>query len=187
MKHVMKQRIPTTASQRVRLGLQVLGLAVAALASVATSKGATHEAIYMSWDELRSSARVEPPKHISKRGKIYVHGKLLLVSEPGQGVHVIDNTNPSAPVPRAFIRVPGNLDVAARGNHLYADSAVDLLVFRLHEDPRQIRLVRRMQDVFPYQWRHTLPSSGDRVWPRYPDRNKGAVVGWKRIQRGGWL
>lgn len=185
----MKYSTNAQLSRRLRWGLQILGLGVAALACVATSAPNTHEPIYMSWKAFRSSVKVEPPRAIAVRGKIYVHGTLLLVSEPGKGIHVIDNRDPSAPQPKAFLRVPGNIDLAARGDYLYADSSVDLLVFRLHDDPRQIKLVRRMQDVFPYQWRHLLPQGQGtkRIWPVRPDRSKGAVVGWRRIKRRSWL
>ena len=186
----MKQHALATFPQgphRLRWPLQVLGLTVAALACVATSGGPTHEPIYMDWKELRSAVKVEPPHQPAKRGKIYVHGQLLLISEPGQGIHVIDNRDPTDPRPTAFLRVPGNIDVAARGNHLYVDSAVDLLVFRLHDDPRKIQLVRRLREVFPYQWRHTLPEGDGRVWPAHPDPTKGAVVGWRRIKQRSWL
>lgn len=183
----MKQSVNPPSGPRFRTGLQILALGVAALACVATSAPRTHEPIYMSWKALRSSVKVEPPRAIAERGKIYVHGTLLLVSEPNKGIHVIDNSDPSVPQPKAFLRVPGNIDVAARGDYLYVDSSVDLLVFRLHADPRQIKLVRRMPDVFPYQWRHTLPRFKGRLWPVHPDRSKGAVVGWRRIKRRSWL
>jgi len=183
----MKQSSNAPCGSGLRTGLQILALVVAAVACVATSAPNTHEPIYMGWKGFRASVRVGPPRAIAERGKIYVHGTLLLVSEPGKGIHVIDNRDPSAPQPKAFLRVPGNVDVAGRGDYLYADSSVDLLVFRLHTDPRQIKLVRRMQDVFPYQWRHTLPRFKGRLRPLRPDRSKGVVVGWRRIKRRSWL
>jgi hypothetical protein len=185
----MQQLSNSPAGNRLRTFLQILGLGVAALACVATSAPNSHEPIYMGWKGFRASVKVGPPRAMAKRGKIYVHGSLLLVSEPNKGIHVINNSDPAAPQPKAFIRVVGNVDLAVRGDYLYADSSVDLLVFRLHDDPRQIKLVRRMQEVFPYQWRHTLPEGErtERILPRYPDKSKGVVVGWRRIERRGWL
>lgn len=175
--------------RRIRWLVPVLLLMLAGLASVATSyvphrPRPTHEPVYMSWKAFRQSARVLPPRPIVERGKIYKWGRLLFLVEPNQGVHVIDNSQPKAPVARAFIEAPGTMDIAGRGRHLYIDSFVDMLVIELTERPLSLRLVRRIKNVFPYNHLQTVPRwsrQKDRIWPRYPDRRKGVVVGWKPI------
>src|SRR5207249_9750630 len=55
----------------------------------------------------------------------------IFVSEVNQGIHVIDNTNPSSPQNVAFINVPGNLDIAIKDNVLYADSYIDFVAVEI--------------------------------------------------------
>src|SRR6476469_5532780 len=47
-----------------------------------------------------------PPKPVQFAGKIYVKDKLIFQSDVGYGIHVIDNSDPSAPLRVGFIRVP---------------------------------------------------------------------------------
>ena len=44
-----------------------------------------------------------------------VNGNLIFVSERYRGIHVIDNSDPESPQDIAFIRVPGNIDIAMKG------------------------------------------------------------------------
>ena len=182
----MRQFHGMQGARWLRPALQLVALAVAAVACLATSRPRrpTHEPVYMSWTEFRNAAQVRPPRAIHEHGKIYVFGKRLFVSEPNRGIHVIDNADPRAPKRVAFLRIPGNVDLAAKGAYLYADSFVDLLVFRLDPEPRKIELVRRLKDVFPYDYRQTLPAN-ERIVTGRVDRKKGVVVGWKRIKKGG--
>jgi hypothetical protein len=125
----------------------------AALACVATSpvRPPTHRAIYMSWQEFRTSAvKLLPPRPIGKRGKLLIAHRHLFISEPGQGVHVFDNREPERPLPLFFLRIPGNIDIAVRDNLLYADSAVDLLTFELRLEQGSARLIGRLEDQFAY-------------------------------------
>ena len=145
----------------------------------------THEPVYMSWEKFRSSVEVLPPRKILKRGKIYVKDQYLYVNEPNVGIHVIDNTDPSNPVQKCLISIPGNIDLAIRGSYLYTDSYVDLLVFALTVNPEDIVLIRRIKDVFPYNPRQNSPFEGGSrgmFMPDHPDRDKGIVTGWRPIQ-----
>jgi len=174
----------TSKKHRTPWPVPVLLMMLASLASVATSyrPPPTHAPVYMSWKAFRESARVVPPRAIQERGKIYSWGRYLFLSEPNQGVHVFDNTHPQAPVAKAFIEAPGTIDIAGRGRYLYIDSFVDLLVFELTPQPFTLRLVRRLKDVFPYNYRQNLPrqeTAGRYIWPQYPDKTKGVVVRWK--------
>jgi hypothetical protein len=81
-------------------------------------------------------------------GKIFYHDGYLLIGDPNQGIHVIDDRDPSRPANVAFLRVPGNLDMTVSGDVLYADSYVDMLSFDL-SDPSRPRLLGRTPDVFP--------------------------------------
>ena len=96
----------------------------------------------------------ELPKSMSTTGKIYVYGNYLFINEPQNGIHIIDNRNPSSPKNLNFINIPGNVDMAVNGNFLYADSYIDLLAFDI-SDPHQVSLAARVEDVFPNMFINT--------------------------------
>jgi hypothetical protein len=158
----------------------------AALACMATSpaRTPTHRAIYMSWEEFRTTAvRVLPPQPIGKRGKLLIANEHLFVSEPGQGVHVFDDRDPEHPMPLFFIRIPGNIDIAVRDNLLYADSAVDLLTFELRLEEKTAKLVGRLEDQFDYDPYQSL--EGERfVMVENLDQSRGIVVRLEPISKG---
>lgn len=95
---------------------------------------------------IRSNAAVLP----ENPGKIYLYGNYIFLSEVDKGVHIIDNSNPAQPVFKAFINIPGNLDMAVKGNILYADLYTDLVVVDI-SDPLNARFVKHIPQVFPYR------------------------------------
>lgn len=107
-----------------------------------------YEPVYKTLDEIRVVPTVEGPRDLKDPGKIYLYGTTLLINERSEGVHIVDNSNPSAPVRTAFIKIPGNVDIAMRGNTLYADNYIDLLAIDI-ADLQNIRLTRRVENAFP--------------------------------------
>lgn len=97
--------------------------------------------------ELRTMVRAESPKALEQPGKMYVKGKYLYVNEIKKGIHIIDNSNPASPRFVAFIKIPGNGDIAVRDNILYADSFSDLVAMDI-ADPAAAREVGRVKNVF---------------------------------------
>jgi len=65
-----------------------------------------------------------------------------------KGVHIINNSNPSNPVVKAFINIPGNVDIAVKGNTLYADMYSDLVSIDI-TDPLHAKLLKNVANVFP--------------------------------------
>ena len=70
-----------------------------------------------------------PSQALKNPGKIYIYGNYIFLNEPDAGIHIIDNSQPTAPKNLAFIPIPGNVDLAVTGNTLYADSYSDLVTF----------------------------------------------------------
>ncbi|GAB4015689.1 LVIVD repeat-containing protein [Spirosoma koreense] len=99
-------------------------------------------------NQLRLGVQAEPAQPLVNPGKIYAKDQFLFINELKQGIHIIDNRNPSAPKPVAFIRIPGNGDIAIRNNILYADSYMDLIAFDI-SNPQSVKAVNRVQNVFP--------------------------------------
>jgi hypothetical protein len=175
---------------QIRRSIEVGVTALATLACVATSpprppRTPTHHPVYMSWEELRTSAvQVLPPRPIERRGKLLIAEGHLFVSEPGQGVHVFDNRIPTDPVPILFVRIPGNIDIAVRDGRLYADSFVDLLTFELDLPARRIELVERLEDQFRYDPYQSL-GADERIVPPPVDPSHGVVVAYVPITEEG--
>lgn len=132
----------------------------------------TYEPVYISKEDLRASIKSLPPQPLKQPGKIYLYGKYLFVNELNKGIHIIDNTNPSAPQKVAFINIPGNIDMAVYGDVLYADSYIDLVALNI-ANPSTAVEVGRVEGAIP-----------DRtIQGFYYDPQKGVVTEWKEVMR----
>ncbi len=119
----------------------------------------TQVPVYMQMSTFREAdIIIEPGKALDNPGKIYLYDDFLFINEPQKGIHIIDNTNPSSPVTINFINIPGNVDLAVNSNIMYADSYVDLLAFDI-SDPRDIKVIKRVEDVFPHMFTDQLTST----------------------------
>jgi hypothetical protein len=126
------------------------------------------EPIYTTAAEIRASVGVVAPQEIKEAGKIYIKDNWLFVNEVGKGIHVIDNSNPKAPVTKNFLNIPGNYDLAVKGNILYADSYIDLLAIDI-SDKSNIKIVKRLEGIFSV---YNRMGSGI-------DPEKGIITSWK--------
>ena len=103
--------------------------------------------VYLSAEGMRVDIANLEARGLENPGKIYYYNGLLFINELRQGVHVIDNTDPSNPIPLSFIEIPGNLDIAIKDNILYADMFRDLVTVDI-SDPLNAKLIDRNEDVF---------------------------------------
>jgi len=132
----------------VLLGISVL-LEGCTNSCEATQNYVYYEPVYTTVEELREQIALEAPRPISTVGKIYYQNGFLYVNEPGTGIHIIDNNDPSHPVAKNFLVLPGNFDLAIKGNTLYADSFVDLVALDI-ANPLEVREVGRLKGVFKH-------------------------------------
>jgi hypothetical protein len=129
--------------------------------------------VYMSYSDLRSSVTVEQSTALKNPGKIYFKDNFIFIIEELKGIHVYDNSNPSSPVQKSFVNVPGAVDMAISGNVMYVDSYVDLVALDL-QDINNIHEAGRMKNAITY----TVPATGNNYPVSYVDENKGVVTGW---------
>lgn len=128
----------------------------------------SYQPVYQSMEQIRAAVAVEAARDLDRPGKMYIKDGILFISEINEGIHVIDNTDPTQPQPLAFINVPGNHDIAAKGNVLYADSYMDLVAIDISQ-PAQAQEIGREQEVFPYgSWHNGL----------WADPDSGIAVDW---------
>ncbi|MEO9964724.1 MAG: hypothetical protein ABJF11_02980 [Reichenbachiella sp.] len=106
-----------------------------------------YEPVYAPKSEVVKDASLEEPRPIDSPGKIYYKDDYLFINEVDQGIHVIDNRDRSNPVSVGFIDLPGNKDLAAAGDFLYADNYTDLVVLDI-SNKSNIMEVNRIEDVF---------------------------------------
>jgi hypothetical protein len=128
--------------------------------------------VYMTYNDLRASFKVAGAEEIIQPGKIYFKDNFIYVNEYQKGIHVVDNTDPANPQVLKFIEIPGNVDMAVRGNYLYADSYVDLLTIDI-SDINNIREVDRDTNVFPY----IIPEVPEGIIDNV-NQQQGVVVGY---------
>ncbi len=108
--------------------------------------------IFKTAEEIHNGKIVnEAPRKLKNPGKIYFYNDFIFINERKEGVHVIDNSVPENPQNIAFVKIPGNDDIAIRGNILYASSYTDLLAIDI-SDFQNATLVNRVENVFPPIW-----------------------------------
>ncbi len=108
------------------------------------------------------------PEAIVTPGKMFLLGKYIFLNEINKGIHIIDNSNPASPVNKAFINIPGNLDITIKGNTLYADCFTELLVIDI-SNISTIQFKKSFAKIFP-----------DRSWMMGTTIPDGyAVIDWK--------
>jgi len=135
---------------------------------------------YLSYEELRSSFEVSGEQILEKPGKIYFKDDFMYINEYQKGIHVVDLSDPENPDIKAFIKIPGNVDMSIRNEVLYAESYVDLVLIDI-SNPSQPFFIKRIEDLFeyvipPYDYDYPL----DEI-----DRDKGVITGFeiKKITR----
>ena len=111
--------------------------------------------IYADLDPLRSDDLNGEPRLLRNPGKIYVSDQLILIGEEGEGIHVVDNSDPTSPSFINFLEIPGNREMFVMGNLLYADSYFDMLLVDI-SDPGNTRLTERLEEAFPPRLRDEL-------------------------------
>jgi hypothetical protein len=104
--------------------------------------------VYKLKQEVYDGIGSQAPTPIRSAGKIFLIGNYIFLSEKNKGVHIINNSNPEAPVNQAFIPIPGTEDVVVKGNILLADCFIDLLSIDI-SDPNNVKLVHVASNVFP--------------------------------------
>lgn len=106
-----------------------------------------YEPVYTSVQTIRESVQTEDARTIQSAGKIFFKGNYLYINAPNEGVHIIDNSDPSNPINRGFINIPGSVDLSIKGNYLYSDSYMDLVIIDI-SDIDNAKEIGRVNDVF---------------------------------------
>jgi len=106
--------------------------------------------VYKTTAQVKAGIKSGAPQEVENPGKIVLLGSYIFLNEIDKGIHVIDNRNPGAPNNIAFIAIPGNEDLALKGNTLYADLYTDLVTLDI-SNPLNVVVKKYSEGVFPYR------------------------------------
>ena len=97
--------------------------------------------------DLKAKIKTVSGTPVVNAGKLFVIGNYIFLSEREKGIHIIDNTNPSNPINKGFIIVPGNTDFIVNGNILYANCYTDLITINI-TNINNIDILKTIEDIF---------------------------------------
>jgi len=143
-----------------------------------------NEPVFMEADEFRNSVKISTVAHeITGYGKISFYNGYLYMSEPGKGIHIINNQNPANPKIEGYIELLGNADISIRENILYADSYIDLVWFDV-SNPAKPVFGGRLENVFPEAIPFVDNEYGIDYEMIYVNKKQDkVVVGWNEVKR----
>src|SRR4030042_2945090 len=124
--------------------------------------------VYMSYSDLREAVEIRQNVDLENPGKIFFKDNYIFIVEELKGIHVFDNSDPSSPVKKTFVKLPGVVDISISGYIMYADSFVDLVVLDV-QDINNIHEAGRVKDILPY----TVPPSDNDLPMAYADQEEG--------------
>lgn len=132
----------------------------------------------ISLEEFKNGVDVISPLPINESGKIYAYQGYIFINDKYKGIHVIDNTDPTNPQKKAFIKIAGNVDISIKDDYLYADSLMDLIVLDI-SDMNSISIVNRLENVLRDNviW----PSQADFIEYEDIDYSSEVLVGWEVV------
>lgn len=172
--------------QLVLLTLFITGL-LACNESESTEMVRGLKPIYGTAEELARLIKADEPLPLKQVGKIYTKDNYLFINEVNKGVHVFQNSDPTNPLKLKFIHVPGNVDIAIKGNFMYADMGTGLVTIDI-ADLDNVKVthidndyVSEINQVQPPQ--NTLDViGGGKVYFECADRSKGPIVSWELVE-----
>ncbi len=124
---------------------------VACTKDTVTETYSFYSPVYKTKEEIKSNIKSNAAETILQPGKLFIKDNFIYLNEIDKGVHIIDFKNPAQPRNVGFIKIPGNQDIAVRGNYLYADCYTDLVTIDI-SNPSSVKLKQFINGVFPHRY-----------------------------------
>ncbi len=133
--------------------------------------------IYQSYEDM-STLKSSAAKPIKNLGKIVTSDNFIFINEMSEGIHVLNNKNPSLPLRQYFWNISGNKEFTIIQNVLYADNGKHLLVIDIdkYDDIKLISIIRNQYNTEPVQ----IAPSNYSGWFECYDVNQGILLGWEK-------
>lgn len=126
------------------------------------SKYTFYRPVYKTTEQARAEIKSYSPAEIVHPGKIYYKDGYVYLNELQKGIHVIDIRNTNQPTRVGFIKIPGNVDMAVRGNILYADMFTDLIALDI-SNPLNVKRTHIAESAFPENYYNGYLANKDKV------------------------
>ena len=133
--------------------------------------------LYSSFDDFAHVQR-EDPRPPMNLGKIVSVGDFLFINEQYQGIHVVDNTDPTNPEYVHFWKILGNTEFTIEGSTLYADNTKHLVVIDI-TDYSDIKYVKHIEDFYDGDFPGSFRPPNYTGQFECVDPNIGIVVTWE--------
>lgn len=121
----------------------------------------------------------QSPQAIVNGGKIATIGNRLYQVEADKGIHVMDISNPSAPVKVGFIKNSLCRELSLKGNYIYTNNINDLVVLNVGSS-NTVTVTSRISNAFPDLALQYPPVTN--CYFECADPKKGIVIEWKLQQ-----
>lgn len=144
------------------VGFSILFLFQGCVKDQVLTRTTIYRPVYKTKDEVRANIKSSNPVELTAPGKLFFKDGYVFLNELNKGVHIIDVRNPASPANIAFVHVPGAVDLAVRGNILYADMYTDLVAIDI-TDPRKVQLKTVVPGVFPERYYSSFIPVNDMV------------------------
>jgi len=136
--------------------------------------------IYMAYEDFRAKeVTLSTARELVNPGKIWIKDQYLFINEKLEGIHVFNNSNPSAPLNLGFIEIFANTDMAVNGNILYADNYNDLLAIDI-TNMSEPDILCRTNDVFKFEAANVMPNYNSNLPAAGVIFEKGVITGWEQ-------
>ena len=106
--------------------------------------------VYKTKEQVRAEVKSSAAQNIVNPAKLFYKDGYVFLNDLEKGVHIIDVRNPAQPRVVSFVAIPGCIDLAVRGNILYADLSTDLVAIDI-SNPLQVKLTQVLEGVFPHR------------------------------------
>lgn len=137
--------------------------------------------VYKTKQAVRNEIRSNASQAIVNPGKLFYKDGYVFLNDIEKGVHIIDIKNPAQPKSVSFVAIPGCVDLAVRGNILYADLTTDLVAIDI-SNPLQVRLTKVLEGVFPHRYYNQFSADTSKIiteWIRVDTSiREGEVITW---------
>ena len=124
--------------------------------------------VYRSQSQLDESVSVSAARQLKRPGIIYFYKNYILINEFREGIHVINNTDPTNPVNEAFLDLEGNEHFAVLNNQLQANKFNALLTIDISDIQNPVEK-SRVRNVFENVWED--PGRGFLVYYRESEQS----------------
>ena len=115
-----------------------------------TEKYTFFRPVYKTKEAVINNIKSGTPQAIVQTGKLFLKDNYVFLNDVNRGVHIIDYSNPATPVKVAFVDIPGNIDMAVRGNILYVDCYTSLIALDI-TNPLNVQKTKVINAVFPHR------------------------------------